>query len=196
MARARNIKPAFFTDEIIADNDPLARILYIGLWTIADFNGNIEWRPKRIKIQLLPYDDCDIEQLAINLDKSRLVTFYSVNNKCYLNIANFTKHQNPHPNEKKKGTDIPLMPQVTDSIDVTINHDLSRQVSEDSISDPADSCFLIPYTDRYTDISQVHKKLVEAGLNEKWLIRVDDRKIMQGWIDDGLPEEILINAIS
>ena len=36
MARARNIKPGFFTNDVLADCDPLARLLFAGLWTVAD----------------------------------------------------------------------------------------------------------------------------------------------------------------
>ena len=57
MARARNIKPALFTNDTLAENDALGRLLFIGLWTIADFKGDVEWRPKRVKAQVLPYDD-------------------------------------------------------------------------------------------------------------------------------------------
>lgn len=148
MARSRNIKPGFFLNEDLADNDPLARILFIGLWTLADFRGDLEWKPRKIKAQLLPYDNCDIEELAINLDKSRLIIFYNVEGERYVHIPNFSKHQNPHPNERRKGSSIPAFSkersQPVDNKGVTINHDKSRQVSEDSITDRADSCFLIP----------------------------------------------------
>lgn len=33
-------------------------------------SGELEWRPKRVKAQVMPYDDCDIESLAINLEKT------------------------------------------------------------------------------------------------------------------------------
>lgn len=150
MARARNIKPGLFTnDELAEHNCPLGRLLFIGLWCLADHKGDLEWKAKRIKIQLLPYDDCNVEQLAINLDKSRFVTFYSDGKKTYLRINNFEKHQNPHPNEKKKGSDVPAytedMRQLVDLEGLTINRDLSRSESEYSISDPADS--LIPHPD-------------------------------------------------
>jgi len=98
MARARNIKPSFFTNEQLADNDPLGRLLFIGLWTLADYNGNLECKPRTIKVQVLPWDDCDIKQLMINLDKSGLIRFYSDSEKLYINIPNFTKHQSPHKN--------------------------------------------------------------------------------------------------
>ena len=149
MARARNIKPSFFTNDTLADNnDPLGRLLFIGLWTIADYNGNLEWRSKKVKAQILPYDECDIDALAINLDKSGFVRFYSDGEKLYLNIVNFTVHQNPHKNEKAKESEIPVylegMSQLVDLTTLTINRDLSGSNPERSTSDRADSLFLIP----------------------------------------------------
>lgn len=181
MPRARNLKYSFFTDEVIADNPPLARLLYQGLWTIADFNGNLEWRPKRIKVLILPYDDVDIEELAINLDKSRLITFYSVNEKRYVHIENFTKHQNPHKNEKAKGTDIPEVPQVVDSNNVTINPDKSRSKRNKDGTDPADSCFLIPeYT--YSHFSEIRKRLEQSGMQEREFVKTKPRQTIDKWL--------------
>tara|TARA_R110000744_G_scaffold240701_3_gene358104 strand:+ start:1880 stop:2689 length:810 start_codon:yes stop_codon:yes gene_type:complete len=149
MARARNIKPALFTNDSLADNSPLGRLLFIGLWTIADFKGDIEWRPKRVKAQVLPYDDCDIEKLAINLDHSGFIRFYSDGIKNYLRVVNFSLHQNPHKNERDKGSEIPAysdsMRQAVDLKGLTINLDQSGSKWKDSASDPALS--LIPYPD-------------------------------------------------
>jgi len=148
MARARNIKPSFFTNEQLADNDPLGRLLFIGLWTLADYNGNLEWKERTIKIQILPWDDCSVKELAINLDKSGLVRFYSCKDKVYINITNFTKHQNPHINERKNESLLPEFSeksrQVIDFKTLTINPEHSRQEQYQHQSDPADSLFLIP----------------------------------------------------
>lgn len=148
MARARNIKPSFFTNEQLADNDPLGRLLFIGLWTLADYNGNLEWKERTIKIQILPWDDCSVKELAINLDKSGLVQFYSCKDKVYINITNFTKHQNPHINERKNESLLPEFSetsrQVIDFKTLTINPEYSRQEQYQHQSDPADSLFLIP----------------------------------------------------
>ena len=149
MARARNIKPAFFSnDELAESNCALGRLFFIGLWTIADHNGNLEWRPKRLKAQLLPYDNCDIKELAINLDKSGFIRYYSDGDILYINIAKFSDHQNPHKNEKDKGTTIPTYSeegrQLIDLNTLTINPDKSRLNRESSHSDPADSLILIP----------------------------------------------------
>ena len=149
MARARNIKPALFTNDTLAENDALGRLLFIGLWTIADFKGDVEWRPKRVKAQVLPYDDCDIEKLAINLDKSGFIRFYSDGVNNYLRVVNFSVHQNPHKNERLKGSDIPAysesMRQAIDLQGLTINLDKSGLKRNDSASDRALS--LIPYPD-------------------------------------------------
>lgn len=146
MARARNIKPAFFYNEELGDIEPLARLLFIGLWTISDCNGNIEWRPKRIKTQLLPYDNCDINELANNLDNSGFIRFYSIQEKCYLNIVNFMKHQNPHKNERDKGSDIPKYEKCyAVGCMNTGNPDKNGTAPDKNASDPADS--LIPYPD-------------------------------------------------
>ena len=146
MPRSRNIKPSFFMNDELGGLDPLARLLFIGLWTIADHKGQLEYRPARIKAQVLPYDNCDIEQLMISLDKSRLITFYSDGENNYVKIDNFNKHQNPHPNEKKVSSVIPdyseKMRQLVDIKGVAISN---LQVSDNSIRDNADSCF--PLTD-------------------------------------------------
>ena len=69
MARARNIKPGFFRNADLAELPIEARLLFIGLWTIADREGRMEDRPKQIKMELFPADslDCDdlLDQLAI-----------------------------------------------------------------------------------------------------------------------------------
>ena len=145
MARARNIKPQFFTNDELSELPPLARLLFIGLWTIADFKGCFEYKPKRLKVQLLPYDDCNIEQLVSALDKSRFISIYSVQGQTFGKVLNFNKHQNPHKNEKEKGSDIPDIYQndaenvmFSDNLeDIEINHDQNG-------SDPADSLNLIP----------------------------------------------------
>lgn len=148
MARARNIKPAFFDNDELAENDPLGRLLFIGLWTLCDFRGNLEWREKRIKKQILAYDSCDIKKLAITLDKTGFVRFYSDGEKIYLNVCNFEKHQNPHKNEREKGSDIPdyseELRQLVDLKGITINHDKSGLKPNNSASNPADSLNLNP----------------------------------------------------
>ena len=99
MARSRNIKPGFFDNEILAELDPLARLLFIGLWCIADREGRLEDRPKRIKKELLGYDDCDCNALLQSLCERGFIERYSVGENAYIQIVTFAKHQKPHQNE-------------------------------------------------------------------------------------------------
>ena len=148
MARARNIKPSFFKNDELAEIDPLGRLLFIGLWSLCDFKGEMEWREKRVKAEILPYDNCNILELAINLDKSGFIRYYSSQGKTYVNVPSFTKHQNPHKNERMKGSEIPEYSdkarQAVELKGLEINRDLSGLKPEDSASDRADSCSLNP----------------------------------------------------
>ena len=101
MARARNIKPGFFSNDDLADISPLGRLLFIGLWTIADKAGRMEDRPRRIKAEVLPYDDCDVDGLLNDLEKHGFITRYEHDNSKYIQVLNFTKHQNPHVKESE-----------------------------------------------------------------------------------------------
>ena len=49
MARARNIKPSFFTNELLGTEDPMVSLTFAGLWCLADKEGILEDRPLRIK---------------------------------------------------------------------------------------------------------------------------------------------------
>lgn len=128
MARARNIKPAFFQNESLGELDPLARLAFIGLWTVADYKGCVEFRPKRLKVQILPYDDCNFEQLMIALDKSGFISIYSVLDQSYIKVNNFVKHQNPHKNERESGSSIPDIP--ADYKNSTKNHEDSSDFTK------------------------------------------------------------------
>ena len=115
MARARNIKPSFFDNEKLAALSAHARLLFIGLWTIADAYGKLEDRPGRIKKQLLGYEDVDAETLLKNLEQSGFIERYSVGEIRVIRIPNFIKHQHPHPNELRKPSEFPDPVQVTES---------------------------------------------------------------------------------
>lgn len=104
MARSRNIKPGFFVNDELAECPPLARLMFIGLWTLADAEGRLKDLPRRIKAQTLPYDECDPDSLLINLDKSGFIQRYTVQGQPTIQVVNFVKHQNPHINERKKGS--------------------------------------------------------------------------------------------
>jgi hypothetical protein len=97
--RTRLIKPAFFTNEAIVSLLPETQLLFIGLWTIADREGRLEDRPLRIKMQIFPAANYDVDAMLSELEAADFVTRYEVNGNRYLAIPNFAKHQMPHPRE-------------------------------------------------------------------------------------------------
>lgn len=105
--RARNIKPGFFKNEKLAECHPLARILFSGLWCCADREGRLEDRPKRIKAEVIPYDNCDCEKLLAELEKNEFIQRYEVDKNKYIQIINFKKHQNPHCRESDSTIPVP-----------------------------------------------------------------------------------------
>jgi hypothetical protein len=101
MARSRNIKPGFFINEDLVELPFVARLLFIGLWTIADREGRLDDRPKKIKMAVFPADEVDINEGLNQLASRELITRYAVEGERYIQITNFQKHQYPHPNEKE-----------------------------------------------------------------------------------------------
>lgn len=100
MARARNIKPSFFLNEDIVELPCEARLLFIGLWTLADREGRLENRPKKIKMSLFPADDINVSEQLSNISKYGFIKLYNVDNLDVIQIENFVKHQTPHGLEK------------------------------------------------------------------------------------------------
>lgn len=99
MPRARNVKPGFFKNELLAECDPLARILFEGLWCEADREGRLEDRPRRLKAEYLPYDSCDVDALLAQLAVRGFIVRYVIDGRAFIAVPMFTKHQNPHVRE-------------------------------------------------------------------------------------------------
>lgn len=101
MARARNLKPGFFKNEDLAECSAFARLCFAGLWTLADREGRLEDRPKRIKGELFSYDTVDVEILLVELVKWKFIERYSAEGMSVIQILQFTKHQTPHYKENE-----------------------------------------------------------------------------------------------
>lgn len=99
MARARNLKPGFFKNEQLADLGPEGMCLFAGLWTLADRAGRLEDRPRRIKAEVFPYFEVDVDAGLAALQERGFVVRYQVDGERYLQITNFEKHQAPHYKE-------------------------------------------------------------------------------------------------
>ena len=112
MARSRNIKPGFFENAELAELSLYARLLFIGLWTLADREGRLEDRPKQIRFKLMPYDDFDPNATLQQLHDAGFIVRYQVDGECYIQVSNFLKHQTPHCKEKESIIPAPDMHQT------------------------------------------------------------------------------------
>ncbi|HZX51516.1 MAG TPA: hypothetical protein VFE95_05810 [Pseudomonas sp.] len=146
MARARNIKPAFFKNYELADAGPIAQILFAGLWCLADREGRLEDKPRLIKAELFPYYDCDVNGELTVLQRLGFVRRYVTAGVSVVEVLNFKKHQAPHNTEKAstlpafvEGSETPAPSQAPETV---VNGGLT--VVSPSINDGKTPDSLIP----------------------------------------------------
>ena len=101
--RSRNIKPGFFKNEILGTADPLISILFAGLWCVADREGRLEDRPLRLCAELFPYrrtvTNKKVDAMLRWLHENGFITRYEAAGRQYIQVLEFSKHQNPHKHE-------------------------------------------------------------------------------------------------
>lgn len=121
MARARNIKPGFYKNEDLAECSIYARFIFPGLWMLGDRMGRMEDRPKRIKCELLPYDNVDVDPLLDELQAGGFILRYTVDGVRYIQILKFLEHQTPHVREQASTIPAPegFTPSTTSTVGIT-----------------------------------------------------------------------------
>lgn len=97
--RARNLKPGFFRSAQVLECSPITRVLFAGLWCMADREGRLEDRPRQIQLEVLQADEVDVNALLNELVKAGLIARYSVNKQKLIQVIEFKRHQYPHKNE-------------------------------------------------------------------------------------------------
>jgi hypothetical protein len=107
MPRTRSIKPGICTNDVLAEAPIEARQLFIYMWMFADRRGRLVDRPKRLKGELFPFDNLDIDELLDKLaslkdanEEPAVILRYEAEGERYIQILNFEKNQNCHPDEK------------------------------------------------------------------------------------------------
>ena len=139
MPRIRSIKPEFFKhDELYqAELDfklPL-RIAFIGLWCSADRRGLFKWRPKQLKLDILPYDNVDFSRVLHALFTRGFIVRYAIDEEIYGCILSFLDHQSINP--KEKNSTIPEYDEkcIVDLSDEEINALFTREVRDEYAKD-------------------------------------------------------------
>jgi hypothetical protein len=101
VARQRLLKPEFFHDEELARCSPHARLLFAGLWCLADKRGRLRDQPAVIHGAVFPFEPAvEVNGLLTELQGSAVILRYSAaDGRDYIQVTGFEKHQNPHPKE-------------------------------------------------------------------------------------------------
>lgn len=94
--RQRMVKPEFFDSGSLSDVPIEARYAFIGLWVIADDNGNLKYHVRHLNRAIFPLDDIDDEVFygwLVMLEKVGCIFGYEVNGTRYITIPNFLTYQ-------------------------------------------------------------------------------------------------------
>jgi hypothetical protein len=74
--RTRSIRPGFFTNDTLGELQPVVRLLFAGLWTVADREGRVLDRPKKLKAELLAYDHVNVDKALDQLAAKGFIERY------------------------------------------------------------------------------------------------------------------------
>jgi len=153
VARSRILKPGFFLNEQLAALSFQARLCFAGLWLLADREGRLVDRPRRIKAELFPYDALELEPIIAALSDAGFIQRYIVNDTAYIAIPKFTDHQNPHVRETKSLLPAPDKAQPRHSLGTT------KAMPRLPVIDP------VSVTDSVSDSVKNKNKLVSSNGN-------------------------------
>ena len=109
MSRIRTVKPELFKHETLFDAEratklPL-RLAFIGLLTCCDREGRFKWRPGRLKLDLLPYDNINVSEILDAFVVYGFVDKYEYQGNWYGCIPSWSKHQ--YVNHREMASEIP-----------------------------------------------------------------------------------------
>lgn len=134
------IYASLFGDKKIALLSLEARLLYVGLITLADDDGRLEGDPVLLKSKLFPRDadvnPSDVEKWIQEVEKAELIVLYEVRGENYIQHPNWTKYQSLRADRKKES----LIPPPDDNQPSTNSpsdgcHDAAEdKVSKDKVS--------------------------------------------------------------
>lgn len=104
MARIRSIKPEFWTSAQVMECSPIARLMFIGMWTFADDAGRFAYSEKTLKAQIFPSDDFstdDIRRMIVELSSNGLLLIYEFSGQKYVQITGWQHQKIDRPRESK-----------------------------------------------------------------------------------------------
>jgi hypothetical protein len=105
VGRIRTVKPEFFEHSGLYDAEQEtglpSRLGFAGLWTCCDREGRFKWRPRELKLDVLPYDDCDFSRVLDALATRGFLVQYESGTEVFGYIPSWKDHQFVNNKEPK-----------------------------------------------------------------------------------------------
>lgn len=102
MMRIRSIRPEFWEDADLARLDLAARLLFIGLWQLADREGRLHDDDRWIAIKVFPYEPgIQVAAYLSDLEAGGFIERYEADGVHVISIPNFLKHQRVNARESE-----------------------------------------------------------------------------------------------
>lgn len=196
--RIRTIKPEFFTHAELADLEfdtalPV-RLAFIGLWCAADRDGRFKWDPRRLGVQILPYDNVDFDVIMEALNKAGFIDKYEVEGRTFGCVPSFSRHQVINNREQDSSIPAPdgTMSSISDKFDALVSLDVKLKPTV-GVDLPFDTQEFKDAWDRWDDHRNDKKKKLTKGtavmqlkklesIGQARAIRMIDYSIENGWM--------------
>ena len=163
MARIRTIKPDFFKNVDLSDLKYEVRLLFIGLWVLSDREGRLEDIAKKIKADIFPYDNMNVEKGLKELADKKFIVRYKAQvigiETPVIQVVNFLKHQRPHVKEQPSYYPAPTKVVATHNLGDGLHVGKGREGKGNEIGmDNGDGNGGLPTTPPETVIPKAEKK--------------------------------------
>lgn len=136
MARIRTIKPEFFRHEALQDLEianpgMYPMMVFEALWGHCDSKGRFEWKPRMLKLDILPFLPFDMAKTLEILELGGMLHRYEVDGKTYGFIPTFEKHQRLSGKEATEGEKYPEP--IEEKQKITVEESVKQQGSDGEI---------------------------------------------------------------
>ena len=184
MARRRMIHPEIWESEDFSKLSTLAKLVFIGMFSLADDEGKGRGKPVYLKSVVFPYDDemqvVDIERALSEISSNMSATFYTHNENDYYKLDNWNIWQRVDKPQPSKIPDPPVGENHSGTIPESVGNDSRLKEKKDTMSGaalPDDTYAIISHLNSVCGTnfrlnSKTTQEHINARLNEGY--KLDD----------------------
>jgi len=140
MARARMIRPEFWSDEKLASVSREARLTFAGLWGTSDDYGVTKGNAAWLKSQIFPYDDdikiSKFQEWLSELENLQRILPFTTDCEKYYYIPKFSEHQKVDKPSKTRNPERPLdiLSRVSRESVASVSRESSDEVNRSKVN--------------------------------------------------------------